>query len=118
MAVRVPPPSVLEHVFPLVLVFLQRVGSAVGNTAGFSGLRASSWYRDPEDNRRVGGHPQSQHLFGLGLDVVGAQEVLERLAIEARGAGLTAIEERTHLHLQLFPAGVLGGLAGFGSVVA
>ena len=110
MAVEVPPPRVLREVLPLVIVFLHRVGSALTNTAGFSGLRATSWYRDARANKAVGGHPASQHLLGLGLDVIGPQEVLDRLAIETRGEGLTAIDERSHLHLQLFPPGVVAGL--------
>lgn len=118
MAVELPPERILREVFPLLIVFLNRLGIALADTHGFSELRASSWWRDPETNRRVGGHPQSQHLLGLGLDLIGPKEVLERLAIEARGEGLTAINETTHLHLQLFPPGVVGGLPAFGTVVA
>jgi len=65
----------------------------------------TSWWRDPDENADVGGSPDSQHLFGLALDVTGPG--LAATQELARRNGLTAVAEVDHLHLQLFPAGVL-----------
>jgi hypothetical protein len=63
----------------------------------------TSWWRSPEENRRVGGHESSQHLIGSALDVAPPDG---RLAEAFRRAGFTVIEYPTHLHVQTFPAGL------------
>jgi uncharacterized protein YcbK (DUF882 family) len=37
------------------------------------GLFISSGYRSPEHNKRVGGSPNSQHLYGKAMDIVTAE---------------------------------------------
>lgn len=67
----------------------------------------TSWWRDIGDNARAGGHSHSQHLLGLALDVVPlAPGTPAQLAAAARAAGLVAIVEGDHVHLQKSPAGV------------
>lgn len=80
-------------------------------TAAASGLEvsATSWYRSPERNAQVGGSPWSQHLVGWGLDVVGPGANQFAKAVRARG--MIAVVEADHVHVQLFPAGVLRGLS-------
>ena len=109
MAVVVPPRHILQVTLPHVIAFLNGVGRALQFTHDAEKLRASSWWRDLETNRRVGGQPDSQHLLGLALDVVGPDEVRVGLAIELRGLGLIAIDELSHLHVQLLPAGQARG---------
>ncbi len=62
----------------------------------------TSWYRTPERNVIVGGHPQSRHLLGLAVDVVvdDARRV-PALLDDARRAGLTAVDEGDHVHIQV-----------------
>ncbi len=105
MSVVVPPHHVLAVTLPHVVAFLNQLWSALTSTHGFEGLRASSWYRDVETNRRVGGARDSQHLLGLALDITGDHQALHRLLIELRGVGLFAFDESTHVHVQLLPAG-------------
>lgn len=104
-SVRVPPAWILfrSDVFPLVVRFLSALGAI--ELGDLSDLRATSWWRDAETNRRVGGHPESQHLLGLALDVTGPTLDLGILAARARGVGLTAVLESNHLHVQMLPAG-------------
>jgi len=105
VSVVIPPQEVLQVTLPHVIAFLNRLGAALTSTHGFEGVRASSWYRDVETNRRVGGAPDSQHLLGLALDITGEHLLLHRLLIELRGVGLFAFDEDTHVHVQLLPAG-------------
>lgn len=43
---------------------MERVRAVLGNKA----IRVSSWYRNPEVNRIVGGVANSQHALGLAVD--------------------------------------------------
>lgn len=106
MAVQIPPLEVIVRTLPFLSAFLGRLGTTeVGPT-----LRLSSWYRDAATNRRVGGHPQSQHLLGLALDVVGSRDELDAFLVQVRIAGLVGLDEGSHVHVQLLPAGRAGPL--------
>lgn len=61
----------------------------------------TSWYRDPERNALVGGSPRSLHLLGLAIDLVGPAVELEAVMRIWRAAGLDAVDEGDHLHLEL-----------------
>lgn len=71
----------------------------------------SSWFRSPNENRRVGGHPDSQHLVGLAFDVVPGKGTSPLAINEAaqifKRFGFTVEPERTHVHVQTFPPGIL-----------
>jgi len=100
-----PPRSLTNSAFrPLILVFLRRVIAAFGNTPG---LQLLSWYRSLEVNRDAGGDPQSQHLFGLAMDVAVPLEAFEGAEGRALGAGLVVVRKGTGLHVQLLQAGAL-----------
>lgn len=70
--------------------------------AGQPPIQATSYIRTPQRNAEVGGAPESQHLIGTALDVTGPTE---RFADFARQLGLVVVDEGSHVHLQLFPAG-------------
>lgn len=85
----------------------------------FSGITprsvASSWWRSTDDNHRVGGEPDSQHLIALGLDIQDPD--LDALASRMRSAGLIAVRSDKHVHVQMWPAGTarsVGLLAALG----
>jgi uncharacterized protein YcbK (DUF882 family) len=103
VAYQRPPADLIERNRRAIHAFLVRV-NAVGQ--GFPDGRITSWYRDPWHNRSVGGAASSQHLTATALDVVVPRARVAALVREARWAGLTAIDEGDHVHLQLFPAGV------------
>jgi len=101
----IPPPELLASGwFPFILNFYWK---AVAGVQGFPGIQVTSWFRTPEKNRIEGGRPESQHLFGLAWDVSAPAEQLEHLVEHMRAAGLTAVRERRHVHVQAFPAGAL-----------
>lgn len=105
MTVRPPPPMFYG---PPLFSFYQRVLAA-----GSEGdLTPTSWYRSPIENARVGGDPFSQHQLGWALDVVGPDAT--GFAKRARLTGLTAVVESDHVHIQLFPAGIVRLLLGSG----
>jgi hypothetical protein len=105
MSVELPPPHIVQQTLPHIISFLGMLARGIVTTPNYQALRASSWWRDVETNRRVGGHPDSQHLLGLALDVTGPPEVLQDFLVASRLQGLVALDEGTHAHLQLFPAG-------------
>jgi len=71
----------------------------------FPGSQYTSWYRDPVNNRRVGGNPRSQHLLAFAADVVPPPEVRFAFASRAQQLGFVVVDEGDHLHLQAFPPG-------------
>ena len=73
-----------------------------------------SWWRGIAHNRSVGGHPYSQHLLGTAADFVPARGWTNpELVAAARRAGLIAIDEGDHVHLQLHPAGTLDDVVDY-----
>ena len=99
--IQVPPPEIIRALFPQLVQFVGRVGAARVTPD----LYLTSWYRDVERNRRVGGHPQSQHRLGLAIDVGGPARDLEFWLEEIRSVGLIGVNEGSHAHVQLLPAG-------------
>lgn len=103
MAILPPPGNIwrpIEGVAPgTYRDFLLRVINGVRNSQS---AFATSWYRNPRENRDVGGHPESQHLVGLAIDLVA-----DRFA---PGTGLTVLDEGDHFHVQYLPHGVAGPL--------
>jgi hypothetical protein len=71
----------------------------------------TSWYRSPSQNVAASGAEDSQHLFGLALDVVPGKGSLQLAINEAAGrfreAGFVVAPAPRHLHVQTFPAGLL-----------
>jgi len=101
----VPPPALLASAwFPFILNFYWRV---VPLAQRFHDLRVSSWFRTPEKNRTEGGRAESQHLFGLAMDLVVPRIQLFPLTASAQVQGLIAVQEGDHVHVQAFPAGAL-----------
>lgn len=72
--------------------------------AGRPAITYSSWWRSPYDNARVGGHPNSQHLTGLAVDIpsrrasAGTHKFIDLLG----AVGLVVIDEGDHWHVQRF----------------
>lgn len=101
MPLRIPPPVLLRDPWLGVIVqFLRALSQALVH-----GQVITSWYRTPQFNRSIGGDADSQHLFGLAMDIAGPQLVFS-LGL-ARRNGLVAVMERDHLHVQAFPKGAL-----------
>jgi len=71
----------------------------------------TSWFRTPLENRRVGGHPDSQHLVGLAFDVVPGKGTSPLAINEAaqifQRFGFQAFPADSHIHVQTFPSGIL-----------
>ena len=102
----IPPPELLATGwFPFILNFYWKVAGVFFKFRGRVGL--SSWYRTPAVNRRAGGSPESQHLFGLAMDLTAPAALLPDVTTVARSNGLVVAQERDHVHVQAFPAGAL-----------
>jgi len=67
----------------------------------------TSWYRDPINNARVGGAPNSQHLLAWAADAVVPPESANRFIQIAEGIGFVVVVERDHIHIQAFGRGVV-----------
>jgi len=107
VAFREPPRDVLNRYRVVFLTFLP---PAVDALQQFPGTIITSWFRSPEENAAVGGHPRSQHLVGWAFDVVAPQGQAGRLADALRRNQFEAVVESDHVHAQVFTAGVLEAL--------
>jgi hypothetical protein len=97
---ELPPAAVLERWLPEIREFFYRILWGASVYPHWIGV--TSWYRDAEKNRQVGGDPVSQHLIGLGMDLTA--EDLDWLRLVMDSAGLIAVEEPRHVHVQLYSA--------------
>jgi len=105
VALQAPPRELLLSGFqPFILAFFFR---AVLVLRAAPSAVITSWFRSVQANISEGGDPQSQHLFGLAMDIDVPRASVAHVLEVARGVGLVAVDERTHVHLQLFPAGAL-----------
>lgn len=126
MSLRPPPPEFFAW-YPVIRWFLERLNAAVGGLL----LQPTSWWRSPEENDRVRGQDESQHLYGLAVDFVGTDHALQALLTGSGLLGLPAILEeglgaligrerplserifspaRPHVHVQAFEKGTLARL--------
>lgn len=104
MALQAPPRDLVQSAFqPVIRAFIERVILLLGHQAAVP----TSWYRSVDANIAVGGDPESQHLFAIALDLAVPRSAVAHVLETAQGLGLIAVDERTHVHLQLFPAGAL-----------
>ncbi len=103
MSVRIPPEPIIRELIAELVVFLTNLQRLRPGRS----IRISSWWRDPVTNRRVGGHPQSQHLLGLAIDLVGEERELGEIIRQVRefSLGIEAIRQTSHVHIQWLPAG-------------
>lgn len=61
----------------------------------------TSWLRSPLHNVEVGGQPTSYHLVALAVDIIlDKGEDVDAFKTEAARLGLSALDERDHIHLQ------------------
>jgi hypothetical protein len=64
----------------------------------------TSWIRTEARNKRVGGKANSTHLMGFGLDLVPDDPARKRSLIDAaHEAGLDAVDEGNHVHIEVDP---------------
>jgi hypothetical protein len=97
---------------PQIVEFVQLVNAAWDASGRRLERRdLTSWYRDAATNARVGGMANSQHQWGLALDVL--PNARGRAFARAAGAiGLIVINEGDHFHIQRFPGGTCGAFCG------
>jgi len=103
MALRAPPFVTAE-----VRDFVHLVEQAWAH-AGYPSVTLTSWWRTRYQNALVGGHPSSQHLTGLAIDLL-SDVPGDRFASAARLVGLVPVDEGDHWHVQRFAASAARGL--------
>lgn len=67
----------------------------------------TSWYRSEAQNLAVGGSPYSQHRLAWAADWAlppGQNRHMVNLALEL---GMVGVDEGDHVHVQMYPAGVI-----------
>ncbi len=99
MPVLPPPPAIIRALRPQLTDFIERLILAEPDPVG-----VTSWWRGQDLNREEGGAPFSQHLVGLGLDMVGDTAGFRS---RMRSKGLIVVVESDHTHVQYWPAGTL-----------
>jgi hypothetical protein len=73
----------------------------------FPNAQPTSWYRDRASNIAVGGAEFSQHRLGWAADFSLPRDEHLALVQLAQGFGMVAIDEGDHVHVQMYPAGVV-----------
>lgn len=105
--IQSPPRNVVQVLNAPLSAFVSRV------VTGMAGERwtVSSWWRSVTHNANVGGANGptvwSQHLVGLAADLVGDPERYDTWVRRLRAQGLIAVNEHSHVHVQLLQRGVL-----------
>ena len=61
----------------------------------------TSWFRSVKRNAKVGGHPNSKHLIGLGADIIPDNfTILSKFRSFAALHDISVLDEGDHWHLQ------------------
>jgi uncharacterized protein YcbK (DUF882 family) len=100
-----PPATIVSALRPQLGAFLAKL-RAVPEPPGMR-VAFTSWWRSKQRNAQVGGAITSQHLLGLAVDVVPAGGSRSELLRRLRAAGLVALDEGDHVHVQAFRAGTI-----------
>ena len=111
MPLEGPPRSIVWQVERLVPGLLPEFVSRVVRVQGVRVF--TSWWRGTGDNARVGGSPDSQHLWAAAVDVTGDLDSIER---SAAALGLIAVRFARHVHIQAWPAGVARRIGFIGAL--
>ena len=104
MSVRPPPPEFARAYPEFYRWLLPRLNFIARE---FPNWQATSWYRSPSRNFIVGGAARSQHLLAWAVDFTGPRDEAAFMLATARSVGLVAVDESDHIHLQMYPAGVI-----------
>ncbi len=100
MPLEGPPRSIIWQMEGLVPGLLNEFVRRVLRVQGVGAF--TSWWRGTGQNSRVGGSPDSQHLWAAAVDVTGDLRAIERSATRQ---GLIAVRFPGHVHIQAWPAG-------------
>ena len=110
-----PPQTIALRVERSLPGALARVDRAVERLP--AGSVVTSRWRSESKNRDVNGEPDSQHLLGLAIDVVGPD--LKAIAASLVASGLVVDPAPRHVHGQVLSAGIARQLGLFdGATVA
>jgi len=67
----------------------------------------TSWYRSEAKNMAVGGSTYSQHLLAWAVDWAMPRGENRDMVLLARELGMVGVDEGDHVHIQMYPAGVI-----------
>lgn len=98
-----PPQSIMAEVNRWIPGIWPAFSSAAYRAYDIAPFHVTSWWRGVDDNRRVGGHVDSQHLVALALDVTPGSAAVEAAL---RSVGFTTVAYSSHVHAQVLEAGV------------
>lgn len=99
-----PPTSIVWTVERWAPGIYQAFWSAMIGALQSMPVGVTSYWRDPAANAAVGGLSDSQHLIGLGIDLIPAE--MDEAARRLTSRGLIVVPYPTHLHVQAWPAGI------------
>ncbi len=73
----------------------------------FPGAEPTSWFRTEAQNMAVDGATYSQHLLAWAVDWQMPRGQNRDMVNLARELGMVGVDEGDHVHVQMYPAGVI-----------
>lgn len=104
MSVRAPPAQLVNAYPEFYRWLVPRLNALMSE---YPDAQPTSWFRSQSRNLSVGGAARSQHLLAWAADFSLPRDRHAALIADARLLGLVAIDEGDHIHVQMFPAGVI-----------
>lgn len=95
---RIPENSEVAENIKKMAIELEKIQKQLG-----APIRVTSWYRDPETNRKIGGSEESTHIEGHGVDFYVEGYTVEALAEALAWWPGTMNQGRGYIHLDLNP---------------
>lgn len=99
------PPAQLVNAYPEFYRWLLPRLNLIART--FPAAQPTSWWRSSARNLEVGGAVRSQHLLAWAVDFAGPRDEAMAMVELARNIGMVAVDEGTHVHVQMYPRGVV-----------
>lgn len=104
MSLESPPIGLVSRYEPVYLWLLPRLNFMFDR---FPNAVPTSWWRSELKNMEVGGATYSQHLLGWALDWALPPGQNHDMVHLAEQLGMVGVDEGDHVHVQIFPAGVI-----------
>jgi len=104
VSLQSPPPELVQRYVEFYRALLPRLNFMWQE---FPGAIPTSWYRSEARNLEVGGAPYSQHRLAWAVDWKAPPGRNREMVRLAQDLGMVGVDEGDHVHVQMYPAGII-----------